>query len=653
MPFSRRIVHFSPGPTDLKGTIADRAISGCWFELHRQGGCGPGELRLKDEFPDRHEIDVGDWIALEFDSGDRWYLGRVENRRADSPAGVTYRLEGMGVELGEVFPGGFSRSAADGIPPHRYAATDLFQNDPDHFDETVDAVSEPHELVTLLLQQYVVPQTHIALIPGRVESSVGETSVTSSKFRGEESARAIIKELALRARNAAWGVDENGEFFFLRPRTVPAATWKEGQHLISLEESRQRDALFNRVLLTGDYVYDEPISSGAADRAFYRWRGNYIQPASRDTHGERRIRLWVPWIRTKSDSREFAREFFRVYSQPTTRYLVEVGNQSTLTRPWDGPVRVDDRNSGEIITAQIETIRVQFDHAPRFRIEIGPEDPHVHWPEPLHDERWEIPGDVAPDFGGALITFASSSSGLSSSSAMESSSSNVSSSSLFSSSSGASSSSDESSSSSQPCIFLDHFTDTDGTNLQVHTPDIDSDPSETGWTERTGDTEIRSNKAEAIQVGTVVNTHRATCEATESDVEISAAGTLATPTGGDESSVGFLVRYFSTNDHWWLTVTRFNSGRVRILERNGGTNTARAEDSTVDPQAGDVVDMVATADGQTIRFQVSGDVSADIQYDSASFQETETLHGIVGQQKGVIGVGDSVKWDDFCIKTAQ
>lgn len=401
MSFTRQITHYSPGPADNPQVVSDRAVAGAWFELHRQGGCGSGELKLLDGFPARDQIDIGHWIAFDYQTGDRWYLGRVESRQADSPAGVTFRLEGMSALLGEVFPGGFGLEA-DGAAPHRYARTDLFFHDPDYSAETVDSVDEPHELVALLLQQYVAPATAVLYDPARIESPLFATETTSFKFRGEESVRSIVKELAILQRNAAWGVDETGTFFFLNPKSTLSATWREGVSLLRLEESRDREHLFNRVLLTGGYVYDEPINSEVTVRGFFRWRGNYIQPASRDEHGERRIRLWVPWIRTRSDSREFVREFFRVYAEPTTRYLVEVANQSSLPKPWEGRVRIEDRTGAELITAQIETIRVQFDHAPRFRMELGPEDPRTHWPEPPHDERWEIPADP---LSGGIITF--------------------------------------------------------------------------------------------------------------------------------------------------------------------------------------------------------------------------------------------------------
>ena len=387
----RRILHLSPGPTDFVALLNDRAVAGAWFELHRQGGCGAGELRLKDNFASRFNIAPGDWIAFERTESDRWYLGRVENVTASSPAGVTLRLEGMGVQLNEVFPGGF-QADSDAAPPHRYANTDLFFNDPDYLLETLDSVDAPHDVVTLLCNQYVAPRTNISINPTLIEAADPPGNLTSLKFRGEESVRAALKDLAVRAGNASWGVDQTGAFYFLRPRPTPLVTWREGRDLLSLEMTRDRDLLFNRVLLTGDYVYDAPVNSDVATRGFYRWRGNYIQPASRNAYGERRIRLWIPWIRTATDSQAFVSNFFNTYAQPLARYSVEVAS-TTLPRPWLGAVRLEDRNGNTLITTQVETIRIQFDHTPRFRLELGPQDPRILWPEPPHDERWEIPAN--------------------------------------------------------------------------------------------------------------------------------------------------------------------------------------------------------------------------------------------------------------------
>ncbi|MCA9053864.1 MAG: hypothetical protein KDA75_08505, partial [Planctomycetaceae bacterium] len=165
----RRLLHHGPDPLGAPLLIQDRAIAGCWFELHRRGGCGAGEIVLNDTFPERHAIDIGDWVSVEAAPGERWYLGRVEERRSASPAQVRLRLEGMSVELTEVFPGGFA-SDADGAPPHRFAATDLFPNDPDHSLELFDSIDSVESLVRRLIQDYVVPATQIVYDPNLVEA---------------------------------------------------------------------------------------------------------------------------------------------------------------------------------------------------------------------------------------------------------------------------------------------------------------------------------------------------------------------------------------------------------------------------------------------------------------------------------------------------
>jgi hypothetical protein len=394
----RRILHHGPDPTADPAPISDRVVVGCWFEWHRQGGCGAGELRLRDEFSDRGAIEPGDWISIETEPGVRWYLGRVESKEATFPAGLRLRLAGMGVELGEVFPGGFG-SDADGFPPHRVGESDLFTFDPDRNIETFDPLDDAVDLVRLLLTRYVVPQTHIQYVTSLVEDASRPAPLTSLKVRGEESAKAIIKELALRAAGASWGVNQNREFFFLRRRITPTLTLRIGRDITSLEEFSDRELLFNRILLTGDYVYDRRDYSGVLARRVFRWRGNFVQPQSRAAHGERRLRLWIPWIRTQSDSLAFVREFFRTYCVPVRRYEVATGPIELPKFPWLGAVRLESSDGTELARGVADAIRVTFDRIPRFRLEIGPEDPRNLWPEPPQDERWELP-DRRESIGG-------------------------------------------------------------------------------------------------------------------------------------------------------------------------------------------------------------------------------------------------------------
>ncbi len=410
MSYARRILHYSSAPTLFQSLISDRVVAGCSFELNRLGGCGAGELQLNDEFANRDSIQVGDWIAFEYSAGVRWYMGRVEHRSATVPAGVSFRLEGMSVQLGELFAGGFDATVGQGLAPHRFANSDLFPNDPDRAVESINLVSEPRQLVILLMQQYVVPKSDILLDTTLIETLTNPSSVASMKFRGEESIKEIIKDLALRAGHASWGVQPDGKFFYLQKPTATTATWRVGRDIISLEETRERNQLYNRLLLTGGYIYDAPAVPGNEARSIYRWRGNYTQPASRTAYGERRIRMNIPWIRTAADSREFAREFFRVYAEPTTHYILDVGDQAALPFPWEGQIKIEDKDGTEIITSAVETIRVQFDHAPRFQIEIGPDDPQIHWDEPPFNERWEIPSPAVGNprsYGGEEISLTS------------------------------------------------------------------------------------------------------------------------------------------------------------------------------------------------------------------------------------------------------
>ncbi len=390
MSFERRILHHGPTPTGVPVVLSLQVVKKCWFELNRQGGCGASELTLSSGFDDRNQIEIGDWISFESLPGDRWYLGRVEERKSESPAQTRLRLEGMSIELNEVFPGGFGEQA-DGQKPHRYAQTGLFDLDPDRGHETYDSVESATEIVQKLLEQYVVPQSHITYDPLLVETPIQNAAITSLKFRGEESVRSILKELATRAQSAAWGVNESGEFFFLRPQQDSVAEFREGVDLTSLSEIRDREHLFNRILLTGDYIYDRQEQSDVLARRSFRWRGNFIEPISRTQHGDRRIRIWLPWVRTQSDSVTFAKEFFRTYSQPVSRFLIETTAKMTLPKPWKGRYAVFDLTGNLLTFSYAETVRVFFDAVPRLRMELGPLDPRELWAEPPQDERWELP----------------------------------------------------------------------------------------------------------------------------------------------------------------------------------------------------------------------------------------------------------------------
>ena len=388
----RVIRNHGADPTSAGERLDSRCVRGCWFELHRQGGCGPAELRLDRGFEEDADLAPGDWLSVSAEQGGvetRLYLGRVEHWEVEYPAGVRVRLGGMVNELGEVFVGGFGGPGEP--PPHRLGRTDLFTDDPDRPVQSYEPTERVSDLAAKLVNQYVLPRTSVmAADPIAVAQN---PPVDSATFRGEESVRSILKDLAVRAGNVDWGVDAFGTLFFRPGPTAVAADFRAGREVTKLAQTRSRDVLFNRLQITGDYVYDRPHRSGAVARPSHRSRYHFVDDGSLSAFGEHRLRLWLPWVRTRHDAEAFAGPFFERYGRPVTKTLIEavLPEGSPVPTPWGGPVEVRDEAGLLLAVGSPEVVRVRFDEAVVVRMEVGPEDPRRLWPEPREDERYEIP----------------------------------------------------------------------------------------------------------------------------------------------------------------------------------------------------------------------------------------------------------------------
>jgi hypothetical protein len=391
MAYQRKIIHLDTDATTqiqvLSSVITSNSrVEDAWFELLRKGGCGAGEITLKDAFTLRDQIEVGQYIAFEYTAGERWYLGRVEEIEHTSPSGATVQLYGMGVELSEVFPGGFGQPNDD--QPRRYARSDWFLNDPDYGLHVWDTVSQPNEVVTKMFNSYIAPATNISL--GTVEFPNPLTGLDSWTFRGQESAMSIMRTLGLFANDASWGVDADGELFFIRKRTGVLDTFREGTDVEDLKRRVDRSQMYNYILMTGDYVYGASTQSG-----FYRYQSRWKQFSSAAIHGERRIRMWIPWIRRNADAYEFARQFFALHAYPTKRETFRTEPQSALLKPWDGHLKLLAADGSLLSQQMFDRVRVDFNHAPVFTITTGPED--VQFPDSPEEQRWELQATDAGD----------------------------------------------------------------------------------------------------------------------------------------------------------------------------------------------------------------------------------------------------------------
>lgn len=382
----RTILHHGADPTSPGAPLDERAVAGCWFEWHRQGGCGPGELRLERRWAESADLLPGDWISIGTTTSDRWYLGRIETWQADYPAGVRVTLAGMVSQLNEIFPGGFG---GDDINPERHGRTDAFLNDPDHGIQQTRATQTVSSIVNDLVQQHILLKSNVVAADPVVVTH--DTPVDSLTLQGEESVRSLLKDLAVRAGGMSWGVDQRGHFFFRPTPTETTATFRLSDDVLRCVETRERDVLFNRLQITGDFVYDEQDAPGGLAHRSYRYRRVFERTTSLAQFGEHRVRLWLPWIRTDHDARAFAESFFNQYAAPASKFLIEALPGDHRPFPWAGPVRLLNESGQVVAIGTPSVVRVSFDTCPTVRVEIGPEDPRRLWPDPGVDERYEIP----------------------------------------------------------------------------------------------------------------------------------------------------------------------------------------------------------------------------------------------------------------------
>ena len=400
---------------DAGVSIDDQAVRGCSFTLHQNGGCGAAEVRLGRDWTSRFDppdIRVGDLVSIgmaEHRDGsgesDRWYLGSVTRRVASLPAGLTLHLEGLSEDLGRVMIG-------DGTPqqlPFRCGKAGLFRYDPDISPGARSRLTRLSEVIDALLQAAIAQrQMRVRVQPQRIHVAV-DPELDDFTSYGEESLRSMLKEIAVRIGNAAWGVDEHAGFYLHRPEHVhggppSAVRLRVGREITQLTETETHEGLFNRVQLTGGYIYDRPVQQGQVRRN-YPFRVQYHDAASIDRYGDRRLRINAPWIRTDADARRFLRPFFDRYARPEPSYRIEAVLRpgTRLPRPWRDPVEIESADGDTLIEAYPATVRVQLDQTPVVSMELGREDPRRLWAEPPHDQRQPRPDHDADHHGGGPL----------------------------------------------------------------------------------------------------------------------------------------------------------------------------------------------------------------------------------------------------------
>jgi hypothetical protein len=371
------------------------------FELLRQGGCGAGQFALNDRFPGEYEgFSIGQYVRCSWAEGEEpVYLGKVEEIISDAPSGLSLRTFGPVGQLTELQAGGFD--SEDLALPHLFAASsDRFIYDPDINLQSYDFVDTVPGLIQKLYDRYIAPRTNIGL--GTI-SATAPVPFGSSVFRGQENVSQIIRTAAVQQLGASYGVDANNELFFVDRNLTELHTFQEAQHLSKLSKNVDRDLLYNRLILTGDYSYFPNLPT-----KFYRWVSAHASLSSIAAYGSKKIVLYVPWIRTWQDANSFAEGFFEAYGEPRVRFSATTIPQGAIMRPWDGTVGLLNRAGSDLVRAErFDRIEVVFDRAPYFSFTTGPED--LQWPVTPEPNRWEIQGGGDGDDGLSDLLSSSSS----------------------------------------------------------------------------------------------------------------------------------------------------------------------------------------------------------------------------------------------------
>lgn len=391
--FDRLIELYDVDGTTLVRTLfsisgGQREVTDASFQWLRLGGCGQGSISLDTAF-DAEILQTGQWIKMSYKAGQPWYFGRVESWSADAPVGVTVQLYGPLSVLAEIQVGG--QGDWDTRLPHTYAKGDYFTHDPDHSMQSFDAIQDYSSLIQKIHAQYIAPYRSGLFPLGSFSAPTTEIDFTSITFRGEESLAQILRSVSDMCYGASYGIDAEGNFFFIPRDETTQASYIEDADLQSISRTEDRSLMYNRMILVGGYIYGERSQAG-----FYRWVSTHFDTASMDTYGAKQLRVYLPWVRTPSEATNYASGFFEKYAGPTTRYTVSTVAQGAPLYPWSGFVELLPRTgytwgAETSVVDVVEQVDVSFNEMPTFTFTTGPEE--LQYPQEPEAQRWEMPDE--------------------------------------------------------------------------------------------------------------------------------------------------------------------------------------------------------------------------------------------------------------------
>lgn len=338
------------------------------FQWNRTGGLGTGTFTL-DAVPDADTPQVGQWIVCRYSATSTWYRGKIDAVEVDSPNGtISLRTTSMWSVITETQVGG---NPWWDKQPQTFGRYDYFYNDPDHATQVYTNLTNLKDVVQKLYDDYIAPWGNGTTIQlDVIDAPTDADSFASMTFRGGESLSQILRSIAEAAGNYSYGIDADNKFFFKPFDDVPQTTYTDSVNA-KMSWTTDRDLMYNRLILTGGYVYGSPTPNG-----FYVWDYHAEDAASVAAYGvSKTLTVKIPWIRNHVDSQNFADSFFAKYAVPTTRYSITTIAQGHTLFPWKGSINVVDNRGTTVNKLVLDTVAVEFDAAPFFKFTTGPEEP--------------------------------------------------------------------------------------------------------------------------------------------------------------------------------------------------------------------------------------------------------------------------------------
>lgn len=165
-------------------------------------------------------------------------------------------------------------------------------------------------------------------------------------------------------------------------------------------------------------------------------------------------------------------------------------------------------------------------------------------------------------------------------------------------------------------LLLDHFSDTDGTDITTHVMDVGP-----GWSAIDGAGQIQSNRLTTSGAAGAHGDWSFVADSGQANVTVSA--TVRNMTAGSDS--GLVLRSSAAWGDFWLVNAEATGGNFRLYEVASGSFVQRASASAGVTTNTDYA-LSATASGTTISATLNG--GSPISYGSASSNQTATRHGI-------------------------